>query len=87
MKTLLNALLLSLLVATPALAAPDLKDDLLGREKALWKAWGEKEGAPFRAQASEDYVQVVAGVGIVAGREAVAKEIEGHTLTRSPCSN
>jgi hypothetical protein len=55
----------------------------LSREKALWKAWGEKKGEPFRAQASEDYVQVVAGVGMVAGREAVAKEIESHSCVMS----
>ncbi len=75
--TSLAALLLLLVVAAP-LAASDLKADLLAREKQSWKDWADKKGDTFRAQAVEDYVQVVAGVGAATGREAVAKEIEGH---------
>lgn len=78
MRKLTTAVLLLLVAAAP-IAAADLKDDLLSHEKALWKDWGEKKGESFRSQASEDYVQVIAGVGMVAGREAVAKEIESHS--------
>jgi hypothetical protein len=78
MKTVLSALLLLTVVATPV-AAAGLQDDLIAREKALWTAWGEKKGEPTRAQTVEDYVQVVAGVGMTAGREAVASAIEKHT--------
>jgi hypothetical protein len=80
MRTLPVALLLLAVAITPAVAAT-LQDDLLGRERALWKAWGEKKGGETRAQATEDYVQVVAGVGMVSGREAVASAIEKHTCT------
>ncbi|MBP1643968.1 MAG: nuclear transport factor 2 family protein [Acidobacteria bacterium] len=78
MKRLFAALLLLAAAVAPA-AAAGLQDDLLAREKALWTAWGEKQGAPTRAQTVEDYVQVVAGVGMTAGREAVASAIEKHT--------
>ena len=69
-----------LLVVTAPLAASDLKADLkadlLAREKQSWKDWAEKKGDAFRASVVEDYVQVVAGVGLTTGREAVAKAIE-----------
>ncbi len=71
------AALLLLVVAAP-LAAADLKEDLLAREKQSWKDWADKKGDAFRASAVEDYVQVVAGFGPSTGREAVAKAIEGH---------
>ena len=79
MKTCLAALLL-LVAATsfaPALAE-DLEQDLIAREKALWTAWGNRDGAATRKEMVENYVQVVAGVGMVAGREEVAKAIETH---------
>ncbi len=79
-RTPLTAILLLFVAATAApIAAADLKDDLLAREKALWQAWGDKKADPTRAQTSEDYVQVVAGVGATFGREAVAKAIESHS--------
>ena len=77
MKTVLAALLLLVVAVAPA-AAGGLQDDLLAREKALWKAWGDKDSKPFLAETVADYVQVVAGVGMVAGRDAVAASIEGH---------
>lgn len=76
-----SMLLLLFVAATAPIAAADLKDDLLAREKALWQAWGDKKADPTRAQTSEDYVQVVAGVGATFGREAVAKAIESHNCT------
>lgn len=75
--TSLAAVLMLLVVAAP-LAAKDLKEDLIAREKQGWKDWADKKGDAFRAKSTEDYVQVVAGVGLASGREAVAKEIEGH---------
>jgi ketosteroid isomerase-like protein len=79
MKTLRTLVLLAVaaLVAAAPVAA-DLEDDLMEREKALWKAWGEKDGDAYRAETTEDYVQVVAGVGVMAGRETVAKAVESH---------
>jgi hypothetical protein len=65
----------------PAAAQEALQADLLAREKALWTAWGNKDGGPTREQMVESYVQVVAGVGVAAGREAVAAEIEKHNCT------
>ena len=59
LKRLLVALLL-LAAAVAPVAAAGLQDDLLAREKALWTAWGEKQGAPTRAQTVEDYVQIFA---------------------------
>jgi hypothetical protein len=77
--TVLAALFLFAGAAVPILAAnEDLQADLLSREKALWTAWGKKDGNPTRKDAVESYVQVVAGVGMVQGREAVAAEIEKH---------
>jgi hypothetical protein len=78
MKTWLAGLLLVVATVPPALAAEGLQEELLGREKALWTAWGQKDSAPTRKEVVESYVQVVAGVGMVAGREAVAKAIETH---------
>ena len=78
MKTLLAALMLVVAVVPPALAADDLQETLLAREKALWTAWGNKDSGPTRKETVESYVQVVAGVGMTAGRDAVAKVIETH---------
>jgi capsid protein len=78
MKTWLAALFLVALAVPPAVAADDLQETLLTREKALWTAWGKKDPGPTRKETVESYVQVVAGVGMTAGREAVAKAIETH---------
>lgn len=78
MRTLLAALLLLVLAAPAALAEEDLQANLLAREKAFWTAWGNKDAGPTRKETVESYVQVVAGVGMVAGREEVAKAIETH---------
>lgn len=77
-KPLAAVLLLLAAAAAPLAATGDLKDTLLTREKALWQAWGDKKSEPTRAETVEDYVQVVAGVGMTAGREAVARAIESH---------
>jgi hypothetical protein len=79
--TSLAAALLLLVVTAPLAASDlkaDLKADLLAREKQSWKDWADKKGDAFRASVVEDYVQVVAGVGLATGRETVAKAIEGH---------
>jgi len=78
MKTLLAALMLVVAVVPPALAADDLQETLLAREKALWTAWGNKDSGPTRKETVESFVQVVAGVGMTAGRDAAAKVIETH---------
>jgi hypothetical protein len=79
MKRTLAALFLLAAAAVPALAATEeLQNDLLAREKALWTAWGNKDGSLTRKETVESYVQVVAGVGMVQGRETVAAEIEKH---------
>lgn len=78
MKILVAALMLVVAVVPPAVAADDLQETLVAREKALWTAWGNKDSGPTRKEVVESYVQVVAGVGMTAGREAVAKAIETH---------
>lgn len=79
MKTCLAALFLVALAVPPAVAADDLQETLLAREKAHWTAWGNKDSGPTRKQTVESFVQVIAGVGLVAGQEAVAKSIETHS--------
>ena len=78
MKSWLAALFLVVFAVPPVVAADELQETLIAREKALWTAWGNKDSGPTRKETVESYVQVVAGVGMTAGREAVAKAIETH---------
>ena len=78
MKTLLAALMLVVAAVPPAVAADDLQENLLAREKVFWTAWGNKDSGPTRKETVESFVQVVAGVGMTEGREAAAKVIETH---------
>jgi uncharacterized protein (TIGR02246 family) len=64
-----------LLTLVPPVAAADLKSDLMAREKAFWTAWGKKDGAAFKTGLTADAVEVVAGYGPIAGRDAIAKSI------------
>jgi len=74
MKKLLASLLLMFGLAPLAMAA-DLQAELMAVEKALWTAWGKKDGEPFRKALTADAVEVVAGTSPVVGRDAIAKEI------------
>ena len=58
--------------ASGALAA-DLKEDLLSTEKALWTAWGKKDGQLVGKHLTPDSVQVVAGTAPVVGRDNIVK--------------
>jgi len=64
------AALTGLLLATPVMAG-DLAGELVAIDKALWTAWGAGNPAPFKEHLAEDYVQAVAGAGVVSGKDRV----------------
>ena len=59
-----------ILVVTPAIAG-DLANELVAIDKALWTAWGAGNPAPFKEHFTDDYVQAVAGAGVVSGKDKV----------------
>ena len=67
--------LLMLLVVTTAGMAGELEKELLTMEKDGWNAWAEANGDYFLKNLTEDAVQIVAGTGVMVGREAIASEI------------
>ena len=77
MKSSIAALVLFLATATPAIAA-NLQADLMAREKAGWTAWGAKDATTGVKGMAEDIVQVIAGVGRVEGKQAVAAATASH---------
>ena len=81
MRNLVIACVLAASVS--AVAAGNLQEELLQRERVLWQAWGNKDGNAFRTHLPEDHVQVVAGVGVVAGGEAIASAVEKHDCEMS----
>ena len=74
MKTALRLLpILLLLAAVPAAAG--LTEDLLAMEKAQWTAWSKADGAALAKFITEDHNHTVAGIGSVAGRDAVISSV------------
>ncbi len=66
---------LILVATTPLKAAGDLQQHLLTLDKAMWTAWGKAEGKVFQKQLTKDAVQVVAGTGMLVGRDAIVAEV------------
>src|SRR5207237_1296625 len=55
-----------------------LQADLVAKEKALWDAWGKKDGKPFEESMSPDTVGVDAVNGISIGRDTAVKQVTTH---------
>ena len=55
-----------------------LQADLVTKEKALWDAWGKKDGKPFEESMNPDTVGVDAVNGISIGRDTAVKQITTH---------
>ena len=55
-----------------------LQADLVAKEKALWDAWGKKDGKPFEEWMSPDTVGVDATNGISFGRDTAVKQVTTH---------
>jgi uncharacterized protein (TIGR02246 family) len=79
MRTAIVALALGLAAAAPA-AADELTDELLANEADLWRAWAAGDGDVFRGALVEDAAQIVAGAGLVEGRETIASNLGGCVL-------
>lgn len=75
MKHSIAALLFASVIAMPLTAEADLKEDLVAKAKRMWVAWGKADGKVFEEQLTEDAVQIVAGTGMVSGRDAIVKEV------------
>lgn len=79
MKKTLAVLLLTLSFA-PFAQAADLQAELMAVEKALWTAWGKKDGEPFKKHLTADALEMVASTTPAFGRDAIVKDI-----TTMPC--
>ena len=55
-----------------------LQADLMTKEKALWDAWGKKDGKPFEESMNPDTVGVDAVNGISIGRDTAVKQVTTH---------
>ena len=77
MKTMI-AILLSLVVVSPAMAA-DLKDELLAMEKASWKAWGDRDAKAFSAMTAEDAMSIYVDGQAVSGRDKLSAAVGSNT--------
>ena len=55
-----------------------LQADLVTKEKALWDAWGKKDGKPFVESMNPDTVGVDAVNGISIGRDTAVKQVTTH---------
>ena len=75
MKRSIAALLFAGVIAMPQSAEADLKEDLVAKDKRMWVSWGEADGKVFEEQLTEDAVQIVAGTGMVSGRDAIVKQV------------
>ena len=77
MKTLLVVATVSLIVlaGSPLNAAGDLKDHLVKLDQAMWTAWGKADGKAFEKTLTKDAVQIVAGSGMMVGRDAIAANV------------
>src|SRR5207237_8964575 len=61
-----------------AAANDKLTADLMTKEKALWDAWGKKDGKPFEESMNPDTVGVDAVNGISFGRDTAVKQVTTH---------
>src|SRR5438270_6425393 len=52
--------------------------DLMAKEKALWEAWGKKDGKTFEESMSPDTVGGDAMNGISIGRDEAVKQVTTH---------
>jgi uncharacterized protein (TIGR02246 family) len=77
MKRVMATMLLACAFATPGFAG-DLKDELMALEKGGWDAWAKGNGEYFRNRLTEDHVQVVAGAGLVQGRDKIIADVTSH---------
>ncbi len=77
MKTLLVLATISLTVLASSRlnAAGDLKDHLVKLDQAMWTAWGKADGEAFEKRLTKDAVQIVAGSGMMVGRDAIAASV------------
>lgn len=66
---------LILVASSPLHAAGDLKEHLLKRDEAMWTAWGKADGKAFEKGLTKDSVQIVAGSGILVGRDAIVASV------------
>ncbi len=71
----LGAVSLILLSSSPLHAAGDLKEHLLKRDQAMWTAWGKADGKAFERGLTKDAVQIVAGSGVLVGRDAIVASV------------
>jgi uncharacterized protein (TIGR02246 family) len=69
------SLCLILATAIPLHAAGDLQQHLVSLDKAMWTAWGKADGKTFEKLLTKDAVQIVAGSGMLVGRNAIAAEV------------
>jgi uncharacterized protein (TIGR02246 family) len=75
MRHSIAALLFASVIAAPLTAEADLKEDLVAKDERMWVSWGKADGKVFEEQLTEDAVQIVAGTGVVSGRDAIVKEV------------
>lgn len=77
MKTLLVVATVSsiVLAGSPLSAADDLKGHLVKLDQAMWTAWGKADGKSFEKSLTKDAVQIVAGSGVMVGRDAIAANV------------
>ena len=81
MMRAITAAVACLLLLSAAQAA-DLKSQLLASDKALWDAWGKKNGALFKKSLTTDAKYLAAGAVPIEGRDVIANEIENSVCTR-----
>src|SRR5207237_9637078 len=55
-----------------------LQADLMTKEKALWDAWGKKDGKPFKESMNPETVGVGAVSGISIGSETAVEHVTTH---------
>jgi len=83
MKALHAVWMLAVLFAVPALAE-DAENGVIAKEKSLWVAWTNHDGAAFQNALTPDSVQVITGMGEVKGRDAIVKAMsDGNCTLRS----
>ena len=66
---------LILLASSPLHAAGDLEAHLKKLDETMWTAWGKADGKAFERALTKDAVQIVAGTGLLVGRDAIAESV------------
>jgi uncharacterized protein (TIGR02246 family) len=77
---------LACLLMAATVHATDLKDQLLATDKALWSAWGKKDGQPYKKWLTEDAMYIIVGAPPIQGRDTIANEVENNPCTREKFS-